>query len=775
MGTWMMALAGTSHALVALPDEALAEVVGRDGVSMVIDGAGWSTGSLNYTQDGETLSLRGLSSRPVKGSSGLSVLKIDALADRLALSMSVPQTEYRIDDMVLNSDAATFGSLRAFMQTEAKFGIKPANTVLDNGFSMDGSVLMSNGTAYVRYDGYDIVAKGIKLGVNFTGAKLNMPVTSVGNDIKFEMTHAAITTGLLGLTLDLAHGDPESGGMPTPTSPDTRDPNSLRSFGSFLAELNASGSLTLSGGGSVNEGLRIKPDLTWNTGVLEYKDEGVVRASDFSGTLKSTSGLTLDIEKDSAGSYIKFAAADFSVGAQLGQLVVGNPANLKLGGVGIGLNFQDTDNLKNWFKLYPGGYLNTGSQGIKAQMSWNIANGFASITDNNNTLWLSGFKSHGSGGMTLDLTKSCSTTVTIPGCYAGTASQNDPAKSNFNGHFDGLRLGFSAITGSYSLDGIRVGTATAPLQGGTELLLLAGVFPAYDFTLWGQITVLPGGKTGDGIRFNADLQMSQINAAVSTDEFGKGIWLTDANNDMHYRNASIDVSSSGLEFNKGEYWSKLEANDLRLGTKAAGTSIGRLLVKTYEQDSTLNLATGGSGALCVGAVAASASGCATAGGRWEDRGNEGLTVKIKSVYVRDANVDSTVNGIATDEKRNQIALEARRSVGSDAKPINGTGVQVVLDNFWSSDAKVGDGSANTFGFNADLGIDVAPTVVISKAPPFTQTAPLGFAVNGRVTFKEIGADRVQLVHPTGGSQTVLHGMRMQNADVRVNLTATPIK
>lgn len=767
-----MALALTSHALVALPDEALAEVEGRDGVSMVIDGAGWSTSSMNYTQDGETLSLKGLRSLPVKGSSGLSVLKIDALTDRVGLSLSVPQTEYRIDDMVLSSGSAGFGSLRGFIQTNASLVIKPAIQPKGGGvllpllpeeaigLSLDGDVQLSNGTAYLRYDGYDLIAKGIRLGANFTNTLIKLPSTTDGNDIRLEFSNAAIKAGITGLSMDMAHGDPVSGGVPTPTSPDTRDPNYSRSIGSFSADFNVSGSLTLSGGGAVNEGLRIKPDLTWASGVLEYKDAGVVRASDFSGSLKSTSGLTVDLENDTAGSHIKFAAEDLSIGVQLGRLVLGDPANSKLGGVGLELNFQDTDNFKNWFKLYPGGYLNTGLQGIKGQMSWNIASGFASITDNNNTLWLSGFKSHGSGGMTLDLTKSCSTTVTIPGCLSN--------------HFDGLRLGFSGITGSYSLDGLRVGTATAPLQGGTELLLLAGVFPAYDFTLWGQITVLPGGKTGDGIRFNADLQLWQGNAAISTDEFGKGIWLTDTTYEMRYRNGTIDVTSSGLELNKGEYWSILDAKDLRLGTKATGTSMGRFMLRTYEMNSMLMLATGGAGALCVGAVATSATSCATAGGRWEDRGDEGLSVKLKSFYVRDAVVDSTLNGVVTDDKRNQIALEARRTLDDNGKPVNGTGVQVVLDNFWSSDAKVGDANANSYGFNADLGIDVAPTIVISKTPPYTQSSPLGFAVNGRVSFKEIGAERLQLVHPTGGGQTVLHGMRLQNADVRFNLTATPI-
>ena len=151
-----------------------------------------------------------------------------------------------------------------------------------------------------------------------------------------------------------------------------------------------------------------------------------------------------------------------------------------------------------------------------------------------------------------------------------------------------------------------------------------------------------------------------------------------------------------------------------------------------------------------------------------------MTVKLNSLYVRGNQESNAGNVIVIDEKRNQIALEAQRTVDANGKSVNGTGVQVVLDNFWSSDANVGDANANLYGFKADLGIDVAPTVVISKTPPFTQTNPLGFAVNSRVSFKEIGIQRLQTVHPTGGAQTVLHGMRLQNADVRFNLTATPI-
>jgi hypothetical protein len=772
IGSSILAVTVTSHALVALPDEALADVTGRDGVSLVIDGAGWSTSGLNYTQDGETLSLKGLKTLPVKGASSLSTLKIDALNDRVALTLSVPQTEYRVDDIVIGSPTRTLGSARTFIQTDASLVVKPSIQPAGDGLSLDGSVQLKNGTTYLRYDGFDLIAKGVRLGANFTNTLLKLPVTNDGNDIRIEFSNAGLSAGITGLSLDLANGDAVTDVLATPLSPDTRDPNASLSFGglAFAADLN--GSVTLAAGGASSQGIRVRPDMSWSRGTLEYKGTGVIRSTDFNGSLSSKSGLTIDLEKDPVGSYIQFAASDFSVTAQMGKLVVGSPDRSKLGSVGLGLLFEDTVNQKNSFKLRPGGDVNAGTQGITTEMRWNLVGGSATITDNSNSLWLSGLKSYGNGTMALDITRSCSSTLTVTGCYAGTLT--DQTKGNYNGHFDGLRFGFSNVTGAYSFDGIRVGTSSSPLQGGTELLLLAGVYPAYDFTLNGHVTLSPGGKVGDGFRFNADVILSKVNAAVSTDELGKGIWLTDAAQEMHYRNGFVDVSNDGLEINKGEFWSLLEANDLRLGSKNSGTSVGRLLLKTYEMGSTLSLATGGSGALCVGAVAVSATNCATAGGRWEDRGNEGLSIKLNSLYVRDDQENNAVNGIVTDEKRNQIALEARRTVDANGKPVNGTGVQVVLDNFWSSDAKVGDANSNLYGFKADLGIDVAPTVVISKIPPFTQTSPLGFAVNGRVSFKEIGSQRLQMVHPTGGGQTVLHGMRLQNADVRFNLTATPI-
>ncbi|NQD93168.1 hypothetical protein HP532_10975, partial [Pseudomonas sp. CrR25] len=144
-----------------------------------------------------------------------------------------------------------------------------------------------------------------------------------------------------------------------------------------------------------------------------------------------------------------------------------------------------------------------------------------------------------------------------------------------------------------------------------------------------------------------------------------------------------------------------------------------------------------------------------------------------NAFVRDGSIDSSNNGVASDEKRNQIILETDRVNG-----VNGSGSQLVVDNFYTADGNPANPAANSYGFNADLNLDVAPTRVRIKSGPdagsYVSPDPLGFAVNGRVHFKEVNVDRLQHVHPTGGAVTSLYGIKAQNADIRVNLTATPI-
>lgn len=764
-----------AQAMQALDDSSLSSVTGQNGITLETSGGDWSASSVNYTQDGETVALKGISSKAQSGTS-VSTSKIDVVGDQLQIEHSSTPRVLSIDNVEMAGSSKSFGNFRAFFTLGSTLKLRGGGASGVTGIGLDGSKLsLSDVTFYYRDNGFDLIVKGMSLDTYLNNAYIDIVNGGSGQEVKLDLGNSRMVASIGAINLDLAHSDPTPGVAVTPTTPDTRDSNYSRSFGQLKMDLNLGGSLSVSGGGASGEGVRIKPNITIANSLFQYQDEGVLRAENFAGTLSSNSGLTLDLEKDALGSYAKIAFQDFKVNATLGGLIIGNPTNQKLGSLGFDLNFVDDGSKQNWLKLRAGGDPNSGLKGITTDISWNMANSSVYLTDNGNSLWFSGLRTNGTGQFTFDLTKSCAAGVSTS-CYAGT--QSDMTKGNYNGHFDGLRLGMNNVKGSYSFDGLRVGTATSPLQGGTELLVLMEVFPAYDFTLNGQLTILPGGSVGDGLRYNADFYITDANAAISIDEAGKGLWLAGTTYDMHFRDGSVDVSNGGIELRKGTYWSKLDVSDVRWGNKSTGTSLGRIVLKRYEQGSTLALSSGGAGALCVGGAGTTSSACAAAGGRWEDRGNEGVSVKLKNVLVRDGSIESSTNGVATDEKRNQLIWETDRTLDANGKPINGTGSQLVMDNIYTSDANPLSPNDNTYGFNADLNVDVAPTKVKVKsganAGTYVSPDPIGFAVNGRIHFKEIDIERLQNVHPTGGAVTAMYGIKAQNADILANLTATPI-
>ncbi|MFC5697518.1 DUF6160 family protein [Pseudomonas sp. GCM10022186] len=762
-------LASQTQAMEALDDSALSSVSGQDGISLETSSQGWSAGSVSYTQDGRSVNLREVSNRPAGAGDSTSSTTLDVRDGQLQLQHSANHRVLAVNNIEMDGSSRSFGAFRAFYSLGATLRLKGGGASGVSGIALDDSRLtLSDVTFYYRDNGFDLIVKGLSFDTYLDNAYLDIVSGGSGQEVKLNLGDARFVGAVGGISLDLAHGDPTASPA-TPDAPDLRDANASRSFGKLSMDLRLGGSLSVAGGGASGEGIRIRPDLNIGSSLFQYQDEGILRAENFAGTLRSLGGLTFDLDQDAGGSYAQVAFQDLKLNATLGGLIMGNPANQKLGSLAIDLNFVDEGARQNWLKLRPGGDPNSGLKGLTADLSWNMANSSVSLTDNGNSMWFSGLRTNGTGQFTLDLTRSCAAGAST-GCYAGT--QSDMGKGSYNGHYDGLRLGLANIRGGYSFDGLRVGSATAPLQGGTELLVLMEIFPAYDFTLNGQLTLLPGGSSGDGLRYNGDLFFSDARAAISVDETGKGLWLAGTQYDMHFRDGSVDVSNNGIELRKGTYWSRLEVSDLRWGDRSTGTSLGRLVLKRYEQGSTLAISSGGAGALCVGGSGANAGACSASGGRWEDRGNEGVSVKLKNVFVRDTSIESTSNGVVTDEKRNQIVWETDRVNGAA-----GSGSQLVVDNFHTSDGNPADPNANTYGFNADLNLDVAPTKACTRnggtCTPVTPD-PLGFAVNGRIHFKEINVDRLQHVHPTGGAVTSMYGIKVQNADIGTNLTATPI-
>ncbi|TRO14559.1 hypothetical protein EQ836_08820 [Ectopseudomonas mendocina] len=769
---WFAALvlgSSPAWAMQALDDDGLANVSGRGGISIETAGGGWSAESLEYREDGQSLRLKGVSSRPQQAGS-VSTTKIDVIDDRLHVEHQGRPNELAVNNIGFSGSDKSFGAFRAFYTLGASLKLSGGGASGVAGFSVDGSRLSLDAvTFYYRDNGFDLIVRNASFDAYLNNAYLDIVSGGNGSAVRLDLGDTRFVAHIGGIGLDLAHGDPVAGVAVTPGAPDTRHPDHARSFGQLDMDLRLGGSIRIAAGGASGEGVRLIPQITIANSLFQYKDDGVLRAENFAGVLSSQNGITLDLGEDGSGRYVQLAFQDLKLNASLGGLIIGNPSNQKIGSLALDLNFQDQGARLNWFKLRPGGDPNSGLKGITADVSWNMVSSSVSLTDNGNSMWFSGLRTHGSGQLTVDLTKSC-VGGSSAGCYAGSAN-TQPGSSGYDGHFDGLRLGLNNVKGSYSFDGLRVGRADAPLQGGTELLVLLEIFPAYDFTLNGQLTLRPGGASGDGVRYNADFVVTDANAAITVDEAGKGLWLAGTRYDMHFRDGSLDVTQNGVQLSKGTYWSTLDVHDVRWGDRNTGQSLGRIVLRRYEQGSTLSLSSGGAGALCVGGSGASASACTASGGRWEDRGNEGLTAGLKNVFVRDTS-GNPADSVSTSEKRNQLIIETDRVGG-----VNGTGAQLVVDNFYTSDANPSDANANTYGVRVDLNLDVAPTKVCNKGasgcPPVSPD-PLGFAVNGRVHFKEINIDRIQNVHPTGGAVTSMYGMKLQNADIRANLTATPI-
>lgn len=295
--------------------------------------------------------------------------------------------------------------------------------------------------------------------------------------------------------------------------------------------------------------------------------------------------------------------------------------------------------------------------------------------------------------------------------------------------YDGLRIGFEDVNGGYRLNGLRVGDKNSDLQGGTELLLALSLYPAYDFELDGQVTIGAGGASGEGLTINSDIRIRNGNAAFLAAPYSesgqKGLWASDLSYDQHVRDMTIDVTSEGLAIITGEAWSTMDIGNLRIGDKDSGGSFGRFVIQKYEKGSSMTIIPGGA------------------------QGDEGLRIRMKQIFAR----------AVSDTKRNALTWETD------------SGMKLVLNDIHTSD---GAGGGNSYGMRTELSVDVAPTRVVNKQTG-SVSRPLGFAVNARTRFKELSIESVDLVHPSGGSQTVLYGLSLQNVDLKANLTATPIK
>lgn len=492
----------------------------------------------------------------------------------------------------------------------------------------------------------------------------------------------------------------------------------------------------------------------------------------------------------------------------------------------------DQRTFTNSLRLTPGGNQYGGNKGITIDAEWSLVNadiGYADdiydIVTNNygipptldnekpgsgGMIWVSGINSYGSGRLTVDL-------IDANFVYADRV-----VPENVDPFFDGLRLGFENVVGHYSIDGMKVLTAeqaiedlidrsdqsiddydvasqthqnreNATLQGGTELLLPLKVFQEAGFTLNGHVTVLPGGKDGDGLTFNGDLHFTDTVLGVTVDADRSGIWLDDVNYDIHMRDAALDVDDQGIVFNKGLYVSKMDIGNVRFGDKETGDSLGRLVISRLEDDSTMFLRSGGAGGGCIGGTGMDSSSCGIDGGRWEDRGDQGVTVGLRSKFIRK-------DMLSADKAALVSAID-----GTDQDPTLKAADTSIA--FYRPDGRVGIEAAGIStdenGLYIELGVDVAHTVVKDNDPAdgvlkqvmldtlgnevYVPPAdveqrllegyenPVGFAVDTKVEFSQLNIDRINMIHHTGGEQPLYYGAQFENVSLRANITATPIR
>ncbi|MFT4908761.1 MAG: hypothetical protein ACI978_002858 [Oleispira sp.] len=766
----------SAYSLERLSDASLSGVQGQAGLT-VEQSQLINIGNLSYTDDGNSLNFEGLriSSQDDVNASSSQKYVMDIAADgSLSVQTTINPTQMHINGIRINNSSGSFGDLTLNFEAVTDFTIKGMST---GGLEGRFTTGISNAEMIWKTNGHAMSFNNI--GFNASVDNFTFEYDAIDNTKGFIRTGLAL--GMENFDFSFSTGALSLAGV---------------SLGELSGELALSANAQIFAGGRVGaQGLTLHSQVTILSDPANYvsfTDEGnSLLMGNFSGALNLTN-LTLDVESDHLA--IGFDQMDGSFNA--GTILIGDSSR-PIGSVELDFLFKD-DNVNtryNRLRLYPGivqpdfsvmptqiktyaenfySGMSPTSEGLTMATEWNLANAAVSYIDDGRRVVISGIESHGSANTTIDV--------------------RDKR----------IAIGVSDLKGSYSIDGLQVGDdINAPLQGGAELLLSLEVYQAMDFDIDGFTEITAGGVSGGGIRIDGDYFFNNSNIGLSVDENGQGIWATGVNYDVHLRDITFDVEGDGLKINRGEQWSTMDIANLRWGNKEAGRSLGRIKLERFEQNSLLAIKPGGAGQVCVGATATSEAACGSGGGRWEDRGEQGMTVSLKAAFA-DAGMTNDGSAFA----RNRLTWENNRTESSPGEYINGTGTQIIFDNYSTNDG-TGTADTNEYGLQANLNIDVYETKVLKKKTGtdvngvagtlgdeliYTNSArdsytyvasptsvqkelrPLGFAVQGNVSFKELNIDAVQLKHPNIATpQTVFYGVVMQNLNLTTNLTATPIQ
>ncbi|MBW4936555.1 hypothetical protein KZO34_17980 [Marinobacter sp. F4206] len=778
-------LAPVTHAeLQRLDESTMAGISGQRGLTMEME-LGLSTNRVSYFDDGNGIHLEGFRVGSAVDPAGQAyhLLMVD-IGDDASLNLDYLVEDRRIefgDVRLAGAPGVSMGGVFFDHSLEGTLRIRQGGAAGGTGYTFDSAYTMTGGRLGYRTNGNEIVLDDITMDVEALGVTLDVVDDTLQLDAP--RVTAAWRVGAIRYS-----NNPRNHGV----SEDVSSGVPLPSFGGLSGHYELSSSTDITAGGRSGEGLRIDNETAIHSASFLYLDDGSALAlRDITGAY-SIHDLRLDVDNDRLGR----PALAFTVDSIEGQFGVGA---IEMGGNGksigaVNLSFLLEDQsfggrtYTNALYLQGGGHAEAGPQGLRLAAEWSLRLADFSYTEDGNRVIFSGLQSWGQGDVTVNVTR-------------------DEVRHGTR-FYDGLRVGFEGIRAGYRINGLRVGSDDAPLQGGTELLLALGFYPAYEFELDGQMTLGPGGASGEGLTINSDIRLRNGRAAIIAAPYDegsgeisqKGLWIGELDYEGHVRNMTLDVTEDGLVIGRGEAWSTMDIGNLRVGDKYSGRSFGRFVVQNYETGSSMTVVPGGAGSVCAGGSGSDQSTCLASGGLWENRGDEGITIRLKQVFAR----------AISQAKRNALTWETNREKDGSGNPVNGTGTRLVLDDIHTSDGGDfdGDGSDdNTFGVRTDLSVDVFQTRVVKKeegadslgvmgargdekimdpsAPegyryvsdPTAEDRlkrPLGFAVKAQSQFKELSIQSIDLVHPNGGSQTAVYGVSMQNFDIKANLTATPI-
>lgn len=842
-GLPLMVLAGSAVGeMQALEDDFLSGVSGQSGITLNLED-NTRVAEIAYFDDDSGIAFQGFRLGGAAGPDDTFKARIlvDILEDgRLSL-------DYTTDSLVVNNDAtvSTVGNQARIEVEEIRFIDNPGDTLtaaiagapsiggLFLDFEIDGLTLIgANANAYVfdvafnltngrlgyRTNGneffldnfsLDYSAPGTTLDFNGATGEIEYVAPGVDAELKVDAVRLSTNPNNHGVTADVDNGI------------------ILPSYGSLWTKLSLSKAIQIAAGGRDGvEGFNIDMQTTISSWDLAWGDDS--NWSDLGywfgalggeGTI-ALSNLTIDVLNQDPDALID-PARDYGSGLALGfdtlqaglffdAIVLGETkdnidayktnasAPIKsLGGLGVNLlladGVYDATARSNRLLLQAGGNVDSGYQGLRIDTELSV------VSPNNESnlvyvedgfgLMYSGIEAYIDGDITLD--------VTSDGVLGSTQ------------FYDGLRIGFEDLDIAYRSEGFRFGrsadgstlnneelSASYAIPGVSGSLFGLGLYPELEGRLNGQITLGPGGRFGnEGIAINADIELRDGLMATYKQTDGKGFWLAGLNMDRHLRDMLLDVTEDGLAIYESETWSRMDVTDFRIGDKLSGASFGRMVLETYEVGSERVFSAGGAGAVCIGGTGIDSVSCQGDGGRWEDRGEQGLTITSKRFFKE---------SVEAEGKRNRFTWETGRSGEGAAGVVNDSGIKLVFDNFTTND---GDGISDTFGIQSEQNVDIASAYVVKKeagadsngvvgnrgdikvvngdgtyryVDPADMTAadwenlPVAMALRTRTQFKELDFGSVDLVHPTGGEATLLHGLKLQNFDVTSDITMTPL-